>query len=327
MTAPNAPTATTLWTPYRHGAKPVRVTRTSRSWNIEVLAQDGSPERAFESCAAFLRDAGLKSHLTLPQFFKTGAYASKRTRLIEQGPSISEMIDLLTPTLVTDPGTLLGATVRLGLGAGSLVVDPNVPVLLPETLGIDLKGRHTEVAKLLFAGFGSKIYASGYDPDEVLQEVYRGLLARNAGRCAWDGRKSSFGHYVHMVCDCVLKNWHRREAKHRSVMQTGLPTWEDGSLVMGDAADGAKTSTVEHCFQSDYLTEDHAAQDLDKFLETSPGKSPSDARLARRLLPLVQAGKGRTEISDELEIPKTVVSRGLTYLRERTRAWVSGRQS
>jgi len=79
-------------------------------------------------------------------------------------------------------------------------------------LGIDLAVRGTEVRKLFYAGgFTGVLNRENIDPEEFLQEVYRGLLARNNGTCPWDVKKSSFGHYVHIVIRCVLSNYLRRE--------------------------------------------------------------------------------------------------------------------
>lgn len=80
------------------------------------------------------------------------------------------------------------------------------------SLGIDLGARGHEVRKLFYAGgFTGVLNRENINPDEFLQEVYRGLLARNKGTCPWDYKKSSFGHYVHIVIRCVLSNYLRRE--------------------------------------------------------------------------------------------------------------------
>lgn len=89
-------------------------------------------------------------------------------------------------------------------------------------LGIDLAARGHEVRKLMWAGFGHKILRAGYDPEDVLQEVFRGIIARNNGICPWDAAKSSFGHYVHMVIGCVLTNYHRKQQGIREVEVVGL---------------------------------------------------------------------------------------------------------
>lgn len=83
-------------------------------------------------------------------------------------------------------------------------------------LGIDLAVRGIEVRKLFYAAFARGLARDGYDPEDALQEVYRGLLARNNGTCPFDARKSSFGHYVHIVTKCVLANWIRKERRRGS---------------------------------------------------------------------------------------------------------------
>lgn len=100
----------------------------------------------------------------------------------------------------------------------------------PPRLGIDLVARGHEVRKLMWAGFGHKILRAGYDPEDVLQEVFRGIIARNNGICPWDARKSSFGHYVHMIIGCVLTNYHRKQQSVRDHESVGLkgPDGRDG---------------------------------------------------------------------------------------------------
>ena len=102
-------------------------------------------------------------------------------------------------------------------------------------LGIDLAARGHEVRKLFYAGgFMGVLTREGIDPEEFLQEVYRGLLARNRGACPWDHRKSSFGHYVHIVIRCVLANYLRRERLRDS--REGVT--DDGETPSVESVDG-----------------------------------------------------------------------------------------
>lgn len=102
-------------------------------------------------------------------------------------------------------------------------------------LGIDLGVRGHEVRKLFYAGgFTGVLVREGIDPEEFLQEVYRGLLARNRGACPWDYKKSSFGHYVHIVIRCVLANYLRRERLRDS--REGVT--DDGELPVGLSSTG-----------------------------------------------------------------------------------------
>lgn len=97
-------------------------------------------------------------------------------------------------------------------------------------LGMDLSIRGHEVEKLFYAekrrSYTAVLLREGHDPADFLQEVYRGLLARNRGTCPWDASKSSFGHYVHIVIGCVLANYLRRERLRDS--REGVT--EDGEL-------------------------------------------------------------------------------------------------
>ena len=103
-------------------------------------------------------------------------------------------------------------------------------------LGIDLSLRSHEVRKLFYAGgFTGVLTREGIDPEEFLQEVYRGLLARNRGACPWDHRKSSFGHYVHIVIRCVLSNYLRRERLRDS--REGVTDDGETPLVSTDGGD------------------------------------------------------------------------------------------
>lgn len=182
---------------------------------------------------------------------------------------------------------------------------PHFPTPIKK-LGIDLERRSDEVRKLLWAGFGPLMLNSGYDPEEVLQEVYRGILARNAGKCLWDETKSSFGHYVHMVCGCVLSNFHRKQKRRKEFEQVGVSTLrneEDAVSVLG----------VEMTFQG-------VQGDLCRYLLLGGG----EGELAARILPDVVAGVSRKEIAARLGVSPVQVGRAYHHLKEAALRWHSG---
>jgi len=194
-------------------------------------------------------------------------------------------------------------------------------------LGVDLAARGHEVAKLLYAGFGRRIHAAGYDPEDVLQEVYKGILTRNRGKCPWDSRKSSFGHYVYMVCGCILSNYHRKASRRRSREQVGLPTYVNGEWKVGDAAESALADQVgadKLGFELEQVEISEAAADLLEHIARSPRAESREAQLACEILPLKSAGFSRTEIAHFIGVSPSMVSRGLAFLRDRARDW-SGR--
>lgn len=180
-------------------------------------------------------------------------------------------------------------------------------------LGIDLTARGGEVAKILFAGFGSWIYSGGYDPEDVLQEVYRGILTRNAGKCPWDARKSSFGHYVHMVCQGVLSNWHRKIKRKRENEVVGVLTCNDhGDLVIGDV--GSSNLPASQTSQPTEILQ--ATADLLSHIPSDPA-----TYLARRIVPLIRDGYTLVEMARLLGVKKSAVSEALAVLRHYAGTW------
>jgi len=254
---------------------------------------------------------GRDLHWTHDRYFRLGSY-----QRWDPTP-ITPALDLLT---IADPTTPL-VTTRLYTCEEIVVAGP-APVL-----GIDLAVRGHEVAKLLYAGFGRRILAAGYEFKDVLQEVYKGLLTRNRGRCPFDERKSSFGHYVHMVSGCILANYHRQQARRARFEQVGAPGYDaSGNRTMVDVAQSEKAQlrAYEANNQLDswsaYL-ETEAAGALLEFIQGSPKGESQDAAMMVQVLPLVREGNTRADIALHLDVSLATTSRALAFLRCHTRKW------
>lgn len=180
----------------------------------------------------------------------------------------------------------------------------------------DAKTRADEVRKLLWSGFAGKMLSQGYDPEDVLQEVYRGLLVRNRGTCPWDGRKSTFGHYVFMCVNCVLTNYHRKQVRRvdRNAVSLDAPT-----KLGEDPGDVGKYGSVKIWDGSD-AGDRMALEGLMVFLSRL-GDESVEASLGQRILPLVNAGHSRSEIARAVGEKPAVISRALTWLRRQTSRW------
>jgi DNA-directed RNA polymerase specialized sigma24 family protein len=180
-------------------------------------------------------------------------------------------------------------------------------------LGIDLALKHLDVRRLLFAGFGKRIVAMGYEPEDVLQDVYRGLLARNRGRCPWDARKSSFGHYVHMVCSCILSNYHRSKVRVSSREGTGVGVLRDGSWAVVDVAE-ADLAWVGP-------DQDHSRRRLDLVadIEGCLIRELDEPALALAVLPHMIDGRNRREISRKVGVREGLVGRAVDEVRSAVR--------
>lgn len=176
------------------------------------------------------------------------------------------------------------------------------------------KTRADEVRRLLWRGFAGKMLSAGYDPDDVLQEVYRGLLVRNAGRCPWDARKSTFGHYVHMCIDSILTNYHRKQ--QRRADRHALPL--TGHTKEGEEVDLAWGSSEIH--EGSEIGDMMALQGLQRHVEEVADES-EEGRLAREILPLVASGHQRAEIVRKTGERPSAVSRALAWLRAQAAVW------
>jgi len=183
-------------------------------------------------------------------------------------------------------------------------------------LGIDLVNRSHEVRKLLFAGFAGKMLSKGYNPEDVLQEIYRGLLVRNKGTCPWDKRKSSFGHYVHMAINCILTNYHRKESKRcdRDALPLETKTPE------GDELPSQWGSVKIH--HGSEIGDMMALNALRAYLDTVPDTAP-EAQVGRVILPMVTAGCTRREIVAETGYKEGLVSRALAWVRRQCALWAT----
>ena len=185
-------------------------------------------------------------------------------------------------------------------------------------LGIDLVNRSHEVRKLLFAGFAGKMLSRGYSGEDVLQEIYRGLLVRNKGKCPWDKRKSSFGHYVHMAINCILTNYHRKESKRADRDHLPLTRTGESGEEMDDMGWLGHTDIHHGSEIGDML----ALSALGMYLKTVPDDS-LEAEIGRTILPMVTAGCTRREIVAETGHKESHVSRALAWVRRQVALWAT----
>lgn len=323
-----------MFSRYSDGARPVRILG-EHAWEVD---KDGRAT-TFTTAQALLAELTghpTGRHWSLDRYFKKGKHAPI------QAPGVGDVLDLfpvepqpvitllepLAPPIlafrVPDTSITLPRETRLqgkNLRKRSVRKTKTVSgLIISGPVGIDLANRGHEVRKLLFAGFGRRIFSAGYDPDDVLQEVYKGLLARNKGTCPWDPSKSSFGHYVYMVCSCVLSNYHRKQTRRRMFEQIGLPSYQDGQYAYRDAASNTTVPARETADHAGYLLNE-AADDLVDYILALPRGTSTDARLAIDVLPYVASGTPRVSIAAALQVSMAAVSRAVSFLRRAALGW------
>lgn len=195
---------------------------------------------------------------------------------------------------------------------GELLVDTAPPKVLeePKVVGIDLKEKHKDIKRLMFSGYGKVIHYNGYDPEDVLQEIYRGILARNNGKCPFDEKKSSFGHYVHMVIGCILNNYHRKRNKWKENECKAKGYDEDGNF---GEKDSSEIASVEESYY-DEMSYERAKEEL--VLACSSKISRDLNCYIKPILELLSLGHTQTYIGENLGLSRATVNKIVKKLRE-----------
>jgi len=195
------------------------------------------------------------------------------------------------------------------------------PAAVP--LGIDLDRRGHEVAKIFYKHFGRWVFQYGYDSNDVLQEIYKGILARNNGICPFDVNKSSFGHYVHRVCGCIMANYHRREKRYRGRYRLGVKGYNE----QGDWCDQdvAQNTSLREQQVSERGNEVADPTDLLAYVLSPdvPGKRPDglDDSLLADVLGMMSEGYTQPEMARSVGRPKSLVVRAVRYIRRLALQW------
>ncbi len=195
---------------------------------------------------------------------------------------------------------------------------PDISIAAPQ-LGIDLAKRGHEVRKLFYAGYGRRVLKYGYDPEDVLQEVYKGLLVRNQGKCPFDPTKSSFGHYVHMVAGCIVSNYHRRYSRLNRNEQFGVLSLNDDNIEMVDVRESSLM--VEPAMQQGILDSVSMHETLSAMVGDQANLLDLPPGLAPRCFNLMVSGYRRGEIAAQTGQSLNTISKVLKMIRTVASEW------
>jgi DNA-directed RNA polymerase specialized sigma24 family protein len=238
-------------------------------------------------------------HLTFDRYFRQGRF---------QVPSPSvDVFSLFQP-----------APIAVAAKPPKVRPSPALVVYTPTSAprGVDLVNRAHEVRKLFYAGFARRVLRYGYDPEDVLQEVYKGILVRNEGKCPFDPEKSSFGHYVHMVCGCIVSNYHRRYSRLSRNEVFGVTTAE------GEVVDVAEADLVIHdADQEEGSSLLSSVNDLTEYIAVAAEEAGYDPALATSFVDFLYEGRRNKEIVEVTGTSPSMVSKVLRLVRDAAREW------
>jgi len=310
----------TRWTPEAGGPHPVRIHDTDGGRRIELLRPEG-PE-TFDTAKAFMTTLHGESyadrHWSVDRYFSRGRYARARYRRGTREPGLT----IVGGFRVESSNEVLGCCVETrDRGPVGAPTPTPITVVTRRPRGIDLDARGHEVSKLLWAGFHGWINAAGYDFEDVLQEVYRKILVANQGKSPWDPTKSSFGHYVHMVCRSALSNFHRKHARVAAHERPGIPGLRpDGSWGEVDVRDSGRRGIDPNIALRPM---NDPCEDLQRYILNGPYQGHPYAPLAARLVPFVHAGFTMKDSAARLGVERTSVSSAMSLLRKCAQGWAN----
>ncbi len=221
------------------------------------------------------------------------------------------------PALTLDTLTMFGPQITVEKTVPKIRTSPALSIA--KAPGIDLEKRGHEVRKLFYAGYGRRVIKYGYDPEDVLQEIYKGLLVRNNGKCPFDPSKSSFGHYVHMVCGCIVSNYRRRYSRLSRNEQFGVLNVE-GVMEDVSCADLATVDAEQH----DSSEMASATQRLTDRVRHEAWVRDYDPNVAALCTRLMVNGYRKSEIAAEIGETPALVARMLRMIREVAAVWRDG---
>jgi DNA-directed RNA polymerase specialized sigma24 family protein len=273
---------TEYFTRWEHGNDPVRVVLKQDSDVSYILSRNGS-EEIYTTVADLLTSILGRDYknISFDRYFRTGSY--------EREPEVNES-------------------------------DWEIFSQAPVVKGIDLTKRGHEVRKILIARFGAWIKSGGYDPEDVLQEVYAGILTRNQGKCPFDETKSSFGHYVFMVCKGVLSNYHRKNKKRsdNEVLGSYPPSETSGHDHMVDvASSNSESMSVDGYVDSDDLAMARFVGYIERHSDNTLLKTHSI-----QILPMVLKGFRKSEISKSTGWSLSKTGKVMEHIRKCARKWM-----
>jgi hypothetical protein len=166
-------------------------------------------------------------------------------------------------------------------------------------VGIDIAKYENDIKKILYKRFGQMIAKNNLDPQDILQEVLKGIHARNQGKCPWDANKSTAGSYIYMVCRGIVLN------QIRDLKSNPLHNNTENL----DSLDIDPT----------YIEEGFS--DIGNLKEILERGSELD-KLSAKMMPLFYKGSNQKEIMEDLNISKDIFKRGHENLKKKISALI-----
>jgi DNA-directed RNA polymerase specialized sigma24 family protein len=272
-----------LYSRYEDGSLPVQIKEKGEGKRKRYELKIG--EFVYNSVKDFLKQSKSKAATTFFNYFR-----------------VNTKTDMTIYRILENIKTYKETCAACNADNSELVVDDE-SVTSPSNTGIDIVKKKKDIEKIFYAYYAKRAVSEGLSVEDLLQEVFKGLLVRNKGKGAWNPSRGSFGSYVHMVAGSVYKNFRKKEIKRGMKEKAEIP----------------KNYTENSTEDSDYSNEEMIMSDFKKWIKTKRGMGDSVVSIVE----LLSSGKKKKEIAEELGINSTSLHKAIDGLKLKINEFLS----
>lgn len=277
-----------LYSRYEDGALPVQIKESGEGKRKRYELKIG--DLIYKSVKDFLKQSKSKAATTFFNYFRVNT--RKDLTIYKILENIKTYKDSCTSYKPDNDDLLLDEV-------GDVLESPQTV----SNMGIDIVKKKKDIEKIFYAYYAKRAVSEGLSVEDLLQEVFKGLLVRNKGKGAWNPSRGSFGSYVHMVSGSVYKNFRKKEIKRGMKEKGEIP----------------KNYTESSTEDSDYSNEAMIMNDFKKWIKTKRGMSDSVISIVE----LLSSGKKKKEIAEELGINSTSLHKAIDGLKLKINEFLS----
>ena len=172
--------------------------------------------------------------------------------------------------------------------------------------GFSIEEKKKDVERIFYAYYAKRAVAEGLSVEDLLQQVFIGLISRNTKSGAWNPSRGSFGNYIHLVIGSVYRNFRKKEISRGMREKLYTP----------------QSYTESVTTDSDFLTDQVLLDSFRDWIKTKKGMG----ELAGDITVLLSEGKKKKEIAEELGINTTSLHKMIAGLRSKVSEFLNVRQ-
>jgi DNA-directed RNA polymerase specialized sigma24 family protein len=172
--------------------------------------------------------------------------------------------------------------------------------------GFNIADKKKDIERIFYAFYAKRAVAEGLSVEDLLQQVFIGLISRNTKRGAWNPARGSFGSYIHLVIGSVYRNFRKKEISRGMKERLEVP----------------KNYTESTTSDSDFLDDKILLDSFKNWIKTKKGMGD----LAGDVTVLLSEGRKKKEIAEQLGINSTHLHKLIVNLKSKVSEFLNVRE-